>query len=72
MKQLSVKTLIELGAWVRLIRGLKIGENTLPSLTPSQWDILKSACYRENKTQDERAYAPSNRAGVIRINVTAL
>jgi hypothetical protein len=72
MKQLSIKTLIELGAWVRLIRGLKIGENTLPSLTPSQWDILKSACYRENRTQDERAYAPSNRAGVIKINVTAL
>jgi hypothetical protein len=72
MKQLSIKTLIGLGAWVRLIRGLKIGENTLPSLTPSQWDILKSACYRENRTQDERAYAPSNRAGVIKINVTAL
>ena len=72
MKQLSIKTLIDLGAWVRLIRGLKEGDNTLPSLTPSQWDILKSACYRENKTQDERAYAPSNRAGVIRINVTAL
>lgn len=72
MKQLSIKTLIELGAWVRLIRGLKIGENTLPSLTPSQWDILKSACYRENKTQDERAYAPSNKAGVIKINVTTL
>jgi hypothetical protein len=72
MKQLSIKTLIDLGAWVRLIRGLKEGENTLPPLSPSQWDILKSACYRENKTQDERAYAPSNKAGVIRINVTTL
>jgi hypothetical protein len=72
MKQLSIKTLIDLGAWVRLIRGLKEGDNTLPSLTPSQWDILKSTCYRENKTQDERAYAPSNSAGVIKINVTTL
>ena len=67
--KLSIRTLIGLGSWARLVRGLDEGENTIPNLTPAQWDTLKSVCYRENRTQTARIYTPSNRGGVIKINV---
>ena len=52
-----------------MLRALSDGENQLPRLTPSEWDALKTMCYRENKNQDERYYAPSNKQGNIRIVV---
>lgn len=69
--QLSQRTLIRRNEWCELIRALPEGENPLPRLSPTQWDTLKTTCYRENK-KGERYYQPSNKKGQINIIVKSI
>ena len=52
---------VEMGLWTPMLRGLPIGDTTLPPITHGQFQSLGTVAYRENKNQEERVYRISGK-----------
>ena len=65
---LSTRTLMKERAWVKVIRGLAEGVNSLPlKMEYMGYNALKVACVRENARKTGYTYLPSIRKGKVTV-----